>query len=453
MASKRSRKPEFEARRNILRASLGLAATAGLFPFSRSASAQSEQWWETIIGQGRQDRERKSAKRPKYEMGDLRTGPTPWLSDVTLQATRDAIERYRQIVNMGGWPEVPGPRSIRPGDYDERVPALRKRLRMSGDMAPASGYYESHEFDAATEAAVARFQRRHGLRITRRVDRATFAALNISAPMRLQQLELNLRRIQSMLNERVEDRYILVNAPAFQLEAVEKYEVQQRHRVIAGRPERQTPEIRATILGLNFFPYWRVPISVARNDLVPQMLKDPGYLDRERIRAFRGSYDGEEVDISTIDWYNVDHDQIRFRQDPGDHNALGLVRIDMPNADIVYMHDTPMKKLFSQSSRAYSAGCVRVQDVFDLAEWIARYEVGWSDPGRASAVVDAGEPLDLTLTRPVPVIFTYITAWGEPDGTAMFRRDIYNRDGALAFAGDLDDEERLPLPSVQSLSP
>ena len=158
--------------------------------------------------------------------------------------------------------------------------------------------------------------------------------------------------------------------------------------------------------------------------------------------------------LSTIDWHNVDHNQIKFRQDPGGKNALGLVRIDMPNKDIVYMHDTPMKKLFNQSaSRAYSAGCVRVENVFDLADWIARYEAGWEEPGRSGIVVDSGEPLDLKLTRPVPVIFTYITAWGEADGTAMFRRDIYNRDGSNAFAGDLDEDEGPPMPALQALAP
>ena len=454
MGSERSKKAFFEARRSVLRNSLGLAAATGMLPFASSAQAQSDAWWQSIIGQGSgSSGAARQAPRKTYELGDLRTGNDPWLSDVTLQATRDAIQRYRKIVNRGGWPEVPGPRSIRPGDYDERVVLLRKRLRATGDMPPNTNYYESYEFDAHTEQAVANFQRRHGLRITRRVDRATFAALNVTAGMRLQLLELNYRRIQHMLNERVDDRYVLVNAPAFQLEAVEKYEVQKRHRVIAGRPERQTPEIRATIKGLNFFPYWRVPMSVARYDLVPQMKKDPGYLDRERIRAFRGSYNGEEIPISEIDWNNVDHRQIKFRQDPGDWNALGLVRINMPNPDIVYMHDTPMKKLFGQASRAYSAGCVRVQNVMELVEWLAKYELGWEQPGRAGAVLDRGEPLDLEFSRPVPVIFTYITAWGEPDGTVQFRRDIYNRDGARAFAGDMDDDEAKLPNGYKALSP
>ena len=148
MSSRRNKSGVSQSRRNILRASVGLAATAGL---GRSAFAQSDQWWESIIGQGREERARPKRRR-QYKLEDLRTGATPWLSDVTLQATRDAIERYRQIVSMGGWPKVPGSRSIRPGDYDDRVPVLRQRLRLSGDMAPSGRYYESQEFDSETRS-------------------------------------------------------------------------------------------------------------------------------------------------------------------------------------------------------------------------------------------------------------------------------------------------------------
>ena len=121
--------------------------------------------------------------------------------------------------------------------------------------------------------------------------------------------------------------------------------------------------------------------------------------------------------------------KIKFRQDPGPQNALGLVRLDMPNSEGVYMHDTPMKPLFNQRGRAFSAGCVRVQDVFTLAEWVARYEPGWEQPGRAQEILAAGNAFDLNLTRPVPVYFAYITAWAEPDGAIQFRPDIYGRDG------------------------
>ncbi len=159
--------------------------------------------------------------------------------------------------------------------------------------------------------------------------------------------------------------------------------------MIVGKPERQTPTVRATIRALNFFPYWRVPESVAHLDLIPRLVKEPGYLQQERIRVLTGSFNGPEVDSSAIDWRQADAKQLRFRQDPGPQNALGLVRIDMPNEHGVYMHDTPLKPLFNQRARAFSAGCVRVQDVFTLVEWIAKYEAGWDQPGRAQDVLPA----------------------------------------------------------------
>ncbi|NJO34456.1 MAG: L,D-transpeptidase family protein, partial [Rhodospirillales bacterium] len=160
-----------------------------------------------------------------------------------------------------------------------------------------------------------------------------------------------------------------------------------------------------------------------------------------------GSFNGPEIDATAIDWRQVDAKNLRFRQDPGQQNALGLVRIDMPNEHGVYMHDTPLKPLFNQRSRAFSAGCVRVQEVFTLVEWIAKFEAGWDQPGRVQDVIATGQALDLTLTRPLPVHFTYITAWAEPDGRIVFRSDIYNRDGVRDLMASVDrDPEDGPAP-------
>ena len=204
-----------------------------------------------------------------------------------------------------------------------------------------------------------RFQRRNGLRPTGRIERSTYPALNMTVDERLAQLRINLGRIRELMATPTEERYVLVNVPAFQLEAVESYEVQQRHRVIVGRTERQSPSVKATIRALNFFPYWRVPDSVAHLDLIPRLKKEPDYLQKEKIRVLTGRQ--RELDPQTVDWNSPDAQKLKFRQDPGPQNALGLVRIDMPNAHNVYMHDTPMKPLFKQRSRAFSAGCVRVR--------------------------------------------------------------------------------------------
>jgi L,D-transpeptidase YcbB len=432
----------------LLAAALLLAVPAG------AVRAQDGKWWESIegFGKGTPSSRTSSEDRRKPEvLNDLRPDATPFRSEAMIGALETAIARYQDIVAAGGWPQIPGNRMMRPEDDDERVPLLRKRLAASGELARAKA--NTFSFADDLEDAVRRYQENNGLRVTGRVDKPTLAALNVPAQARLQQLRVNLNRLRDLMGQKIEERYVLVNVPGFQLEAVERHEVELRHRVIAGKPERETPSVRAQIRALNFFPYWRVPDSVAKLDLIPRLQKEPDYLQKEQIRVLTGSFNGPAIDSASIDWRQADVTKIKFRQDPGPQNALGLVRLDMPNEHGVYMHDTPMKPLFGQRGRAFSAGCVRVQDVFTLAEWVAKYEPGWNQPGRAQAIVDAGQPVDLVLTRPVPVYFTYITAWAEIDGRIVFRPDIYSRDGLRdLIAGHDRDPSEGPAPS-QTLAP
>jgi murein L,D-transpeptidase YcbB/YkuD len=183
-------------------------------------------------------------------------------------------------------------------------------------------------------------------------------------------------------------------------------------------------------------------------------VNEPEYLQQEKIRVLTGSYNGPEIDSTSIDWRQADGKKLRFRQDPGPQNALGFVRIDMPNSEGVYMHDTPMRHLFNQRWRAFSAGCVRVQDVFTLVEWIAKYETGWDQPGRTQDILAAGQAIDMNLTRPVPVYFTYVTAWAELDGRVMFRPDLYGRDGLRSdLNGVAERDPGDPPPTRFTLAP
>jgi L,D-transpeptidase YcbB len=420
-------------------------AALGLSAMGAWAQAGDATWWETLFDPPVSSRRQAAPpqQRAPDALADLRPDATPWRSEAMLNAMDQAIARYHRIVARGGWRTLPAGRLMRPGEDDVRVPYVRHRLILAGDLQSRGPSYDgSTTFDAALAAGVMRFQQRHGLRTTGRVDQPTLAQMNVSADARLEQLRLNQRRIRELMEGRIEDRYVLVNVAAFQLEAVEGHAVQRRHRVIVGKPERPTPSVKATVRGLNFFPPWRVPDSVASLDLIPRLQKEPEYLRDQQIRVLGSS--GAEMDPSGIDWHQVDATKIKFRQDPGPQNALGLVRIDMPNEHMVYMHDTPMKPLFGQSARAFSAGCVRVEDVFALAEWVARYETGWEQPGRAQGVIDAGQALDVPLTHPVPVYFTYITAWAERDGRVEFRPDLYGRDGSRDYVGELDPDAPPP---------
>jgi murein L,D-transpeptidase YcbB/YkuD len=433
------------SRRHLLLGGAALTASTG------SAHAQCSNWFDTVFNANCAKAATDEPRRKPDALNDLRPDATPWRSETMIEAIENAIQRLQRVSEKGGWPLVPGTRMIRPEDDDERIPVLRRRLAAGGDLKSA-GNPNSFSFDGDLDAAIKRFQANHGLRVSGRVDKSTLQALNVPAPVRINQLKLNLGRIRELMGPRVEDRYVLVNTAAFQLEAVERGEVQQRHRVINGKPERASPVVRANIRAINFFPYWRVPDSVATLDLIPRLRKEPEYLAKEKIRVVRGNFNGPEIDPANIDWNTATATDLKFRQDPGPQNALGLMRIDMPNSEGVYMHDTPMKQLFQQRARAFSAGCVRVQDVHKLVDWIARYEPGWDQPGRAMQVVDGGNALDLTLSRQVPVYFAYITAWAEPsDGRIVFRPDIYGRDG-VNDGGHQRDEADGP-PPTQMLAP
>lgn len=435
-------------------AALGVCAVAFQFLPSFVGPSHAQSLWDTLQRSYGTDTSTNSAPvdRKPEALDDLRPDSNPWRSDATLNAVAAAIERYQKIVSAGGWPLLPPGRMMREGDDDDRVPILRKRLRISGDLPSKTSYYDSTTFDADLTEAVKHFQRRNGLRETGRIERSVYPVLNATAEQRLAQLKLNYDRLKGLMRD-VEDRYVLVNIPAFQLEAVDKFEVQLRYRVIVGRPERQTPEVVATIKALNFFPYWRVPESVATLDLIPRLRKEPGYLSEEGIRVFTAS--GQELDPKAVDWSSPQAMTYKFKQDPGEKNALGVLRLDMSNQYGVYMHDTPMKNLFDQRSRPFSAGCVRVQHVFDLADWLAHYEPGWEQPGRVRQQLSMGQQFELKLTRPVPVHFVYVTAWAEPsNGEIEFRQDIYGRDGSVLQANyERDADDAPPAASAAALAP
>jgi L,D-transpeptidase YcbB len=404
-------------------AALGLALSMAATSAHAQAQGSLDSWWQSLPWLGN------AGNSPNDELEDLRSGSTPLRSEIMIEALEDAIERYQRIVSNGGWQTIPGA-SIRPDDDAVRMPRLRQRLTVSGELPRRQSDSVGFFGDAADiHAALRRFQSKNGLRITGYVDIPTLQALNVPAEVRLVQLRTSLQRLRELTTKSIEHRYILVNVPAFQLEAVERDQVEQRHRIVAGKPERPTPTVRANLKAINFFPYWRVPESVVALDVIPRLMQEPDYLRKEQIRVLAGSYNGPEINPDTIDWGQVDPSKLRLRQDQGPRNALGLVRLDMPNEYGVYMHDTPAKQFFDRPVRAYSAGCVRVQDVFSLVEWVARYEPGWEQPGRVQDAVDSGNAVDLNLSHPLPVYFVYITAWAEPNGTIQFRPDIYGRDG------------------------
>jgi murein L,D-transpeptidase YcbB/YkuD len=347
----------------------------------------------------------------------------PTLSPATVQHTEQAIAQFEGIVTKGGWPEVAQADRLRLGGRNPAVPALRQRLMASGDLDAQGGV--SDIFDSYVEAGVRRFQARHGLSVDGAVREQTLKALNVPAEVRLAQLRTNLVRLRS-LSGNLGSRFVVCNIPAARIEAIEGGVAVSRHTAVAGKVDRPSPDINSKIVEINFNPYWTVPVSIVRRDLIPKMQAEPDYLTNNHIRIF--DMRGDELTPSQINWYSTEAVNYRFKQDPGDFNSLGSMRINFPSKDGVYMHDTPAKGLFGEDMRFHSSGCVRVQNVRELVNWLLMETPGWSRQ-EIDAVIKSGERKDAKVAKPVPLYWVYVTAWATPDGVTQFREDIYNRDG------------------------
>ena len=261
----------------------------------------------------------------------------PTLSASTADTTAQAIGQYEGILARGGWPKVTPVERLRRGNRHPSVGSLRKRLAISGDL-DASADAASDIFDSSVAAAVRRFQARHGISSDGIVRAETFKRLNIPCDVRVAQLKTNVARLKA-LSGNLGERYVMVNIPAAQVEAVENGVAVGRYTAVVGRPDRPSPDVNSKITEINFNPYWTVPVSLVRRDLVPLMQKDPNYLTSEHIHIY--DMHGQELQPSQINWQSNEAVNYRFRQDPGDFNLLGRLRCLFFCLVVVYMHVTP----------------------------------------------------------------------------------------------------------------
>jgi murein L,D-transpeptidase YcbB/YkuD len=341
---------------------------------------------------------------------------------------QQAIYDYESIVANGGWPQISTTQKLKIGAVDPAVGQLRRRLMASGDLSKSAGLSDS--FDSLVEEGVKRFQARHGLPLDGVLGQYTLKAMNVPADTRLMQLRTNLTRVQEITTD-LGQRYVMVNIPAAYIEAVENNRVVQRHTAIVGRISRPTPILDSKIYEVILNPYWTAPRSIVEKDIVPLMRKDPTYLTKNHIRLFDGQ--GGEVDPSTVDWNAEKAPELMFRQDPGKINAMASTKINFHNTHQTYMHDTPQQGLFNKLARFESSGCVRVQNVRDLATWLLRDTPGWSRR-QIESTIKTGVNTPIQLSIEVPVYFKYVTAWSAKDRVVQFRDDIYQLDGAQELA-------------------
>ena len=346
---------------------------------------------------------------------------------------RKALQQYEHIERSGGWPAIAAGPTLQTGDGGFRVEALKRRLMMTDGLSTDLPV-DHTGYNQIVEAAVRRFQRRHGLRADGLVGKRTRAELNISVEERITQLQLNMERWR-WFPDSLGDRYLMVNIPAFELSVVEANTRIDSMRVIVGKKRRQTPIMSGRMTYLEVNPYWNIPRKIVRRDILPKVISDPTYLIRQGIRIF-DSWDRQamELDPTSIPWEKISarHFPYRLRQDPSDLNALGRVKFMFPNQRSVYIHDTPGKTLFDRQVRSFSSGCVRVEAPVALAQYLLSKQ-GWDRP-RLETAIAQGKRQTVVLDSPIPVHLVYFTAWVDADGRVNFREDIYERDRELLIA-------------------
>jgi L,D-transpeptidase YcbB len=352
----------------------------------------------------------------------------PTFDEGTAQRIKEAALSYSDVAVRGGWPTIPADAKFTPGVAGPNDELLRRRLIVSEDLAADK---TSGPFDEAVAEAVKRFQVRHGLAATGTMTPRTLAALNVPVQKRIRQLEASLERIQNM-NFQFGQRYVVVNIPATYAEAVENDTVARRYRVIVGKTEKPSPTLVAEITSVNLNPTWTVPASIAKSEISAHMRKDPGYLSRMHMEVLNAH--DSPIDPASVDWSGTRTPNFTVRQQNGGWNALGALKIDMPNPYSVYMHDTNQRNLFNDDYRFDSHGCTRVDNVRDLAAWLLQAELPKWNRAAIDAAIATGQRQDIVLPRKVPVAWIYLTAWMTRDQTIQFRTDIYAQDEQLLEA-------------------
>lgn len=344
------------------------------------------------------------------------------------KALKKALVQYRAIEKKGGWPIIPPVTKLpmKAGDTSGATVMLKDHLAMTGDyMIPE----RSATYTDTLAAAVRRYQERMGLRPTGRVDSLTLAELNQPVSLRLRQIMLNMERLR-WLPDSTPGHYILVNIPEYRLHVYEEHRVAWSMDVVVGNAATATSIFTGRLSVVEFSPYWNVPQSIIRKELLPKLKRDPGYLERMHMEAVR---DGEVLDADRINWSRYDKSvPFVIRQKPGDDCALGLVAFFFPNSFDIFLHDTPAKSFFSENSRAFSHGCIRLAEPERLADYLFRADSVKLPPDTIHAMMHSHIEKKVPVRPSVPVYIVYFTAWVDQDGLVNFRHDIYGHDARLS---------------------
>jgi murein L,D-transpeptidase YcbB/YkuD len=344
------------------------------------------------------------------------------------------LARYQAIADSGGWRSIAlKVRKIEPGDTINVISSIRKRLALEGDYALdvdsllADSTFPFDRYDKTLQGAVKLFQKRHGLNDDAIIGRST---INIFAREKVDLLKTNLDRARWLYHD-LADEYILVNIAGYDLRMVRDAELLWKTRVVSGKTTSATPVFKDEIEYIDLNPVWALPFSIADGEILPKLKKDSTYLKRNNMELLTGS--GKSIDPSTVNFKKIKARNFPYfiRQGPGPGNSLGRVKFLFPNQHSVYLHDTPSRSLFVREDRAFSHGCIRVEDPLTLAELILVKE----DVSRIEidSIITTNETQRYVLKEALPVMITYATAFAEND-IVYFYKDVYKRDAELMSA-------------------
>ena len=335
---------------------------------------------------------------------------------------RAAVRRYQRYVSAGGWPRITGGSTLHPHAEDERVPAIRQRLRITGDYRGGEAQ-APRRYDAELVRAVRRFQLRHGLRADAIVGKSTIKAMNETAADKLRRLRINLARLEDLPQH--EGRHVVVNVPEFRMRLLDDRREVLSMNVVVGKRRFATPRISDEIDYIVLNPYWNVPNSIAVREVLPKVRANPSYLYEQQFEVLSGK---TVLDPSAIAWNELGRGNFpyRFRQRPGAINALGSMKFIFPNQHNVYLHDTPVRWAFDKPERALSHGCIRLERPAALAQALLS-DHPRATPERIAQWQLEGREKVVTLRQPVPVDIVYLTAKADAS-MVWFFRDIYRRD-------------------------
>jgi murein L,D-transpeptidase YcbB/YkuD len=344
------------------------------------------------------------------------------------QRFKEALAKYREIASAGGWPIVPAGPTLKAGMTDARVPKLAERLAITGDLDPHIASDATTSYSGLVVDGVKHFQDRHGLAVDGALGPGTLAALNVPVETRIEQIRANLERARWVFYD-PESEFLVVNIAGFKVYLLRRGEIVWRSRVQVGKPYRRTPIFASTLSYVVLNPTWTVPPTILRQDYLPQLRRNPEYLAERNIDVLDRA--GKPVEHASIDWSSARSLQYQLVQRPGPTNALGRVKFMFPNEYFVYLHDTPSRDLFDKESRAFSSGCIRVENPLELADIVLGDK--WPRE-RIDAMIATGRTQTVILDKPIAVKLLYWTAEVDGTGRVSFFPDVYSRDDELITA-------------------